>query len=303
MENLPHFRLREEVQNALAQGKPVVALESTVISHGLPPPKNLELAGEMEAVVRSGGAVPATIALLDGCIRVGLAPDELRTLAGVNGMRKISVRDFGPGIQAGASGGTTVAATIFAASKVGIQVMATGGIGGVHRSPPNDVSADLPQLARTPMVVVCAGAKAILDLDATLEYLETWGVPVVGYRTGEFPAFYSAASGLRLTVKAETPQEAAQIASSHWEVGNSSAVLVVAPPPAESAMPADEMWGAVGRALEDADQAGVRGQEVTPFLLDRVSQITGGSSLAANLALLKNNAKIASKIAVEMARQ
>jgi pseudouridine-5'-phosphate glycosidase len=299
--DLPQFfQLSRDVERALLTGKPVVALESTVISHGLPTPENLALAREMEAVVRAGQAQPATVALLNGIVRIGLDPGELKWLAGGGELRKISVRDLGPGIQAKASGGTTVAGTIFAARRAGIEVMATGGIGGVHRNSTNDISTDLPQLARTPMVVVCAGAKAILDLDATLEYLETWGVPVVGLQTDEFPAFYSASSGLPLTVRAENPAEVAEIARAHWGIGSSSAVLVVVPPPPESAMPADEMRQAINQALKEADEAGVHGQEVTPFLLDRVSTISGGRSLTANLALLKNNAAVAAEIAVEL---
>ena len=296
----PYFRISPEVETALAERRPVVALESTVITHGLPSPENLTLALEMEAVITDAGAQPCTIALVDGCIRIGVDRESLARLSDASGLRKVSVRDLAAGISAGASGGTTVAATIFAASKAGIRVMATGGIGGVHRAPPFDISADLPELARTPIVVVCAGAKAILDLEATLEYLETWGVPVIGYRTDRFPAFYSTDSGLPLTARADSPGEISQVAQAHWGVGNQGAVLVVVPPPAEEALPEDQMWSAVNQALEEAEQAGIRGQGLTPFLLGRVTEITGGASLKANLGLLRNNGRVAAAISVEL---
>lgn len=293
------FFIHPSVQKAQRVGKPVVALESTVITHGLPQPQNLALAKDMEAEVARGGCTPATVAVLNGKVHVGLDAEELETLASDPAPRKVSVRDYAAAITLEENGGTTVAATMYAAESVGIQVFATGGIGGVHREPPGDVSADLPQLARTPMIVVCAGAKAILDLPATLECLETSGVPVVGYGTDDFPAFYAARSGLPVSVRLDTAQEVVRFARAHWGLGFRSAVLVVQPPPAESALDADVLEAAIEEALSDARAAGVRGQAVTPFLLSRVSEITHEASLEANLALLRNNARLAAEIAVE----
>jgi pseudouridylate synthase len=293
----------DEVARALNIGLPVVALESTVITHGLPYPHNVTLANDMEAEVRSEQALPATIAVLGGQIRVGLRHEELERLGRGKNVHKISTRDFAPAIAQGWDGGTTVAATLLAAHRVGIRVFATGGIGGVHRTigEPSgfnhDVSADLPTLAHTPLIVVCAGAKAILDLPATLEYLETLAVPVVGYGTDEFPAFYSTSSGLPVSVRADTPGEVACIARAHWELSMPSAVLVVQPPPQDVAMPAEAVNGAIEQALHEAGKRGLRGQAVTPFLLERVAELTHGTSLQANLGLLRNNARLAAKIA------
>ena len=295
------FVLSSEVSRALQKKAPVVALESTVITHGLPHPENLALARDMESQVRQAGSIPATIAILEGKIRVGLNDDQLEKLATATNVRKISVRDFAPALAGGASGsqtgGTTVAATLFAADKAGIRVFATGGIGGVHREPPFDVSADLPQLAITPTIVVCAGVKAILDLPGTLEYLETVGVPVIGYQTDEFPAFYSHESGLPVSARADSANEVAAIALAHWELGMQSTVLVTVPPPPGDALPADQVNQAIEQALSEAREHHIRGQAVTPFLLSRVSELTGKASLHANLGLLKNNARIASQIA------
>ncbi len=293
----PAFHVAPHVARALSLKMPVVALESTVITHGLPKPDNLALAADMEAVVRNGGATPATIGVLKGKVIVGLAEDALRELADAPAPRKISIRDYGAAIAQKASGGTTVAATLYAAHLAGIRVFATGGIGGVHRWPPHDVSADLPALASYPAIVVCAGAKAILDLPATLEMLETLAVPVVGYQTDEFPAFYSRESGLKVPQRADSPKEVAAIAKAHWELGLKSAVLVVVPPPEEAALPREEVDQAIAQALREAEAQGVRGQASTPFLLARVSQLTGRASLEANLALLKNNAAVAAQIA------
>lgn len=293
----PFFQIAPEVAQALAARQPVVALESTVITHGLPFPENLTLAGDMETEVRSYGVTPATIAVLDGRVRVGLSPAELQRLSGGGQMVKISTRDIAPAVARGLSGGTTVAATMLAAHLAGIQVFATGGIGGVHREASFDVSADLPQLSKTPLVVVCAGAKAILDLPATLEYLETASVPVVGYRTNEFPAFYSRSSGLKTSARVDSPEEAAGLARAHWRLGLQSAVLVTNPPPEEVALPAAEVEQAVRQALQEAKAQRIRGQEVTPFLLGQVSRRTGGASLTANLGLLRSNARLAAEIA------
>ena len=294
------FKLSPEIIQALQTNQPVVALESTVITHGLPFPQNLLLAQDMEREVRAPGAVPATIAVLDGQVWVGLSQAQLQRIAAEENLLKISSRDFAQAIAQRRSGGTTVAGTLVAAHAVGIRVFATGGIGGVHRQAPFDVSADLHLLARTPLVVVCAGAKAILDLPATLEVLETLGVPVVGYRTDEFPAFFSINSGLPVSVRADSPAMAAQIAKAHWEMGLSSAVLVVQPPPEESALAGPVVESAIQQALQEAQEAGIHGQAVTPFLLKRVSELTHGTSLLANLALLRNNASLAAQIALEL---
>jgi pseudouridine-5'-phosphate glycosidase len=303
MENrLPDvFILSDEVIQARRNNRPLVALESTVITHGLPRPQNLQLARELESEVRRGQATPATVAVLDGKIHVGLTEPELGALALADGTRKISRRDFGLAIARGETGGTTVAGTLIAASRAGLQVFATGGIGGVHRDAPFDISADLQELARTPMVVVCAGAKAILDIPATLEYLETMGVPVVGYRTDEFPAFYSTSSGRPVTVRAETAEEVACIARAQWDLGIASAVLVAVPPPPEDAIPAGQVEGEIRQALADAARQGISGPKVTPILLARVSELTGGASLKANLSLLRNNARVAAEIAGHLA--
>ena len=297
----PEFMVDDAVNLALFSKSPVVALESTVITHGLPYPENLELAHAMEAQVRRNGAEPATIAWVKGKVRVGLSDAELVELAAGSGLHKISARDFGPAAALSWSGGTTVAGTLLAAHTVGIKVFATGGIGGVHRQPAYDISADLPQLASTPVIVVCAGAKAILDIPATLEYLETHSVPVIGYQTDEFPAFYSTSSGLPVQVAAETAAQIAQIAQRHWQLGLTSGILVAAPPPAEAALPYEEVDAAIQTALQEALVNGVHGQQVTPFLLGRVKELTGGASLKANLALLLNNARIGAEIAVELA--
>ncbi len=282
-------------------GAPVVALESAVITHGLPRPDNLTLARDMEAVVRENGALPVTVALLEGKIRVGLSDAQLENLADLDETRKISLRDFGIALSKALSGGTTVAATLFTAAQVGIRVFATGGIGGVHRGAPYDVSADLPQLGKTPVLVVCAGVKAILDLPATREFLETQGVPVIGYKTDEFPAFYTRSSGLAVDARVNTPEEAAKLAMAAWEAGLRSAVLLVVPPPEEDALSTEKMESAIEEAMKEAEEQGVHGGALTPFLLACVSEITGGESLRANLALLKNNARVAAQVAAAIA--
>lgn len=290
-------QLSEEVAEAAQSCRPIVALESTVIAHGLPFPQNLETAIALEETVREAGAAPATIALLAGVPRVGLSQDELHLLATNRDVRKLSRRDLAIAMVRKLDGATTVASTMIIAARTGIRVFATGGIGGVHRGPASDISADLPELARTDMVVVCAGAKAILDLPATLEWLETHGVPVLGYGTSEFPAFYSASSGLPVDARVDSPQEVVAIASRIWNWGLGGSVLVSVPPPAESAMPQDQMEAAIERALHEAESEGIRGRNLTPFLLNRISQLSAGESLIANLALLHNNARIAAGIA------
>lgn len=297
----------QEAAVARRFGSALVALESAVITHGLPHPENLRLARALEQVVREHGATPATVAVMDGKIHIGLTESELERLGNQvvdqSEVRKISRRDFGIALARREFGGTTVAATLIAARMAGIRVFATGGIGGVHRDAPFDISADLPELSRSPVVVVCAGAKAILDLSATVEYLETMGVPVIGYGTDEFPAFYSSQSGLPVTVRVDSPQEVASIARTQWDLGLQGALLVVQPPPLEAALPAEEIEQVIQQALKEAQQAKIRGAAVTPFLLDRVSAISGGASLSANLALLQNNARLAAQIAVALARQ
>lgn len=325
------LNLAPEVRAALDAHRPVVALESTVIAHGLPWPENLDLARRMEARVRAGGATPATIAILNGEVKIGLTDAEIEHLArpalakdagrGIHdapGILKVSRRDYPVAVAQKRDGATTVAGTMIAAHWAGIQVFATGGIGGVHRSvvsrqspvarqthlttddlrlsTPLDISADLPELARTPVIVVCAGAKAILDLPATLEWLETHGVPVVGYGTDEFPAFYSRESGLQLEARADSPAEVAAIARAMWGMGFGGGLLVCVPCPAEAARPREEMESAITTALREAEAQGVRGKAVTPFLLARVSELTHGESKAANLALLENNAGVAAEI-------
>ncbi len=297
----PNFILTPEIARAQQQGRPIVVLESTVITHGLPYPENLALARDMEARVTATGAVPATIALIGGQIHIGLSPEQLELLATAPTPRKISTRDFATAKIFREHGGTTVAGTLYIAHLAGLKVFATGGIGGVHHEPRLDISTDLPELARTPLVVVCAGAKAILDLPATLEYLETAGVPVLGFQTSEFPAFYSRESGLAVSARVESARDVVDFADAHWGLGFRSAILVTVPPPAEAALPPGEVNAAIEQAIGEARAHGIRGQAVSPFLLSRVSALSGHKSMDANLALLKNNAGVAAEIAVEMA--
>ena len=293
--------LSPEVRAARESGQALVALESTVISHGLPYPKNLMLARDMETNVRAEGAIPATIAIINGEVKVGLADEDLELLATAPDVLKVSRRDFPVAVARKLHGATTVAATILAASWAGIRVLATGGIGGVHRplrpGQSWDVSADLPELARTALVVVCAGAKAILDLPATLEWLETYGVPVIGYGTYELPAFYTPHSGLQLEVRADTPEEVAAIAQAKWGLALDGGVLVTVPVPAAAAAPVEVVNRAVQTALSEAETQGITGKASTPFLLARVAELTGGVSLQANLALLRHNASVGGQIA------
>jgi pseudouridine-5'-phosphate glycosidase len=291
------YHISDEVAQGLRDKSPIVALESTVITHGLPRPVNLELALDMEKEVRGGGAIPATIAVLQGRVHIGLNDDTIELLALSDDVHKISVRDLAPAIAKGWNGGTTVAGTIFVAHKVGIRVFATGGIGGVHRQPPYDISADLSQLAVTPMVVVCAGAKAILDLPATLEYLETHSVPVVGYQTDDFPAFYASSSSFPVSVRVDSVETLNNIARIHWDLGQQSAVLVVQPPPVEDAIPNQLIDGFIQSALDEAESLGLRGQALTPFLLSRIGELTQGASLTVNISLLRKNARLAAEIA------
>lgn len=296
----PNFQLTPEISRALLTGAPIVALESTVITHGLPRPQNLELARNMEKQIREHGATPATIALLDGKIRVGLTDEELVQLSESDSTLKVSHRDFATAIVKKANGGTTVAGTMYAANMTGIKVFATGGIGGVHKESSFDISTDLKSLAEIPTVVVCAGAKAILDLPATLEYLETMGVPVVGYQTDEFPAFYSRESGLNVSVRLDSPKEIAEFAKAHWNLGMKTGILVTNPITEAESIPKSEMEPIIARASVEAMEKEIHGQALTPFLLGRIAELTKGKSLKANLALLLNNARLAAEVAKEM---
>jgi pseudouridine-5'-phosphate glycosidase len=298
-ENL--FQVGDEVRAALAGGRPVVALESTVISHGLPRPQNLETAQRLEQIVREGGSVPATVAVLSGRPCVGLDAAQLARLAEGEGVRKVSRRDLPLALARGEDGATTVAATLWIASRAGLRVFATGGIGGVHRGPLPDVSADLPELARTPMTVVCSGAKSVLDLPATREWLETHGVPVVGYGCDEMPAFYTRRSGLPADARADTAAEVASLARARDRLGLEAALVVTVPVPEGFEVDEGVMEESLAEALSVAAERGVSGRELTPFLLAHMSWRSGGATLRANVALLENNARVAAEVACALA--
>lgn len=294
---MPDLFLAREVAQALQEGCPVVALESALITHGLPRPLNLDVAREMEETVREGGGVPATVAVLEGRPCVGLSSEQMERLAAEPTPVKISLRDLPAAVARRATGGTTVSATMHLAYRAGLRVFATGGIGGVHRGHPEDVSADLPALASIPMIVVCAGAKAILDLPRTLEVLETLGVPVVGYGTDTLPAFTSPTSGLPLPWRADSPEEVAAMARSRDELGLRAALLVTVPVPEDAGIPWEEARSEIEAAVRDAEAQGIRGPALTPYLLARLAERTDGRSLRANRALLVQNARIAARIA------
>jgi pseudouridine-5'-phosphate glycosidase len=298
------LRIRDEIRDALATGQPVVALESTVIAHGLPRPRNLETALAMEAAVRREGAFPATIAVIAGEPVVGLSLEELEILATSNEVIKVSRRDFAPAISLKKTGATTVAGSLIVAAKAGIRVFATGGIGGAHRGVEQtfDISADLFELSRAPLAVVCAGAKSILDLPRTLEMLETLGVPLVGWQTWEFPAFYSRTSGLRLEYRAENAKEAAAIFRAQRDLGISSAVVFCNPPPEETALSSAELESLIVLGLRSAVTKKISGKALTPFLLAELARTSAGRTLEANIALLLNNATVAARIAAEINR-
>ena len=290
-----------EVQAALAAGAPVVALESTLIAHGMPWPHNLETGRRLEAEVRRHGAVPATIAVLGGRLKVGLSAAELEGLArGGARVAKVSRRDLALLVATGADGATTVAATMIVAALAGIKVFATGGIGGVHRGAERsfDISADLLELAQTPVAVVCAGAKSILDLGLTLEVLETHGVPVIGYRCSSLPAFYVRDSGHALAQRLDQPEALALAMHAHWQLGLKGGLVIANPIPAQHEMPRERIDAAIDRALAEAAAQGIQGKASTPFLLARVADLTGGDSLAANIALVLNNAGLAAQVAL-----
>lgn len=292
------LHIHPEIEAALKDGEAIVALESTVITHGLSAPENIEVATAIEATVREEGAIPATIAILGGEITVGLTPAQLAYLGQSTGVRKCSRRDLPLVVARGEDGATTVAATMIIAHRAGIPLFATGGIGGVHRGQPFDESADLLELGRTPVTVVCAGAKAILDLPLTLEVLETQGVPIIGYQTDELPAFYSRQSGLPIDLRVDTLQEIVSIIRVHHSMQMENALLVTAPVPLASEWPASEAQTVINQALIEADRQGISGKLVTPFLLQRISDLSGGYSQRANIALLYNNARIAAQLAV-----
>ena len=296
-----NLRLSDEVQSALSQGRPIVALESTVIAHGLPFPQNLETAIKLESIVRGGGGVPATIAVFDGEFCVGLRPEQIESLATDPGVRKISRRDLAGAVAKKLTCATTVATTAFIAHRAGIKVFATGGIGGVHRGDLPDVSADLPELARTPITVVCSGAKIVLDLPATREWLETHGVTVLGWQCDEMPAFYSRTSGLAVDERIENAAEAAAIIRARDELALGNAVLVTVPIPREFEIDRSELETILTKALKLAEIGGITGKDVTPFLLSQMSEQSSGRTLAANIGLLENNARAAALIAAELA--
>jgi pseudouridine-5'-phosphate glycosidase len=303
MKHHPDLDIAPEIAQALAENGAVVALESTIIAHGMPYPGNLETARALERIIRAEGALPATIAVLDGRLKVGLDDAALERLAQSPEMAKASVRDLPALMATRRDGATTVASTMRIAAMAGIRVFATGGIGGVHRGAEatGDVSADLTELARSPVAVVSGGAKAILDLPRTLEVLETLSVPVIGYQCDEFPAFYSRASGLRIPVRADSPLEVAAILAARWRLADPGGALVANPIPAADEIPAERIEGQIAAALADAAARGVTGKEVTPFLLARICDLTQGESQRANVALALNNARLAAKIAVALA--
>ena len=296
----PSLKLSYEVQAALQEHRPVVALESTVIAHGLPYPSNIEVAQAMETVIRKEGAIPATVGIHDGKIAIGLNSDEIERFGTAQDVLKVSRRDLAVALATGLLGATTVAGTMLCASMAGIRFFATGGIGGVHRGAENsmDISADLTELSRTPVLVVCAGAKSILDLDLTLEYLETQGVPVIGWQTGEFPAFYVRSSGRHVTHRVDDASTLAAIARTQWEC-DLHGIVVGCPIPEEYAMEPGPLEAATEEALHLAKAEGIRGSATTPFLLAHVAQVTAGESVEANKALLVNNARWAARFACE----
>lgn len=295
------FRVSSEIQSALAAKKPIVALESTVIAHGLPRPQNLETAHRLEQIVREAGAVPATIAILDGQLTVGLSGEQIRFISESEEIKKVSIRDLSIAIAQKWNGATTVASTSWIAHRAGLKVFATGGIGGVHRGSLPDVSGDLPALATTPIVVVCSGAKIVLDLPATREWLETYGITVIGYGCDELPAFYSRDSGLPVDVRVDSPEAVAEIFRAQQALGIESALLVTVPVPEEFEVPAETLRSALSEALDEAERGQVAGRELTPFLLSHMARASDGATLRANIALLENNAHIAAAIARALA--
>jgi len=300
----PHLTIRPDVAEALASGRPVIALESTLITHGLPYPDNVETALAMEAAVRESGAIPATVALLKGQVTAGLTTDQIEYLGKLptNSIRKCSRRDFAIAVGLGEDAATTVAGTMIVAHWAGIKVFSTGGIGGVHRGHPFDVSADLIELGRTPVAVVCSGAKSILDLPLTMEVLETQGVPVIGYGTDTLPAFYSRSSGLPVDARVENALQAAQVISASQRLGMGHGVLIAVPVPEGMEMPTEAAELAIEQATAEAEVQGIHGKAVTPFVLGRVAELTEGESRRSNVSLLVNNPRVGGLIAVELSR-
>ena len=300
----PMLLLTDEVAQALRDGRPVVALESTIISHGMPYPDNVAMAREVEGIVRAGGAVPATIAVLEGRPRVGLGDDDLELLASHDDVAKVSVRDLPYVVARGTHGATTVAATMRLAALAGIPVFVTGGLGGVHRGAQQtfDVSADLTQLAITDVAVVSAGVKSILDIGLTLEALETLGVPVLVHGSDEFPSFYSRSSGHPAPMRVDSPAEVAAVMAAKWSLGISGGLVVANAIPVEDEIPAEQIAGIIDRALADMDARGIRGKDTTPYLLGRIVEITGGASLKANIALVRANARLGTAVAIAYAQ-
>jgi len=294
--------LSKEVKEAMEERKPVVALESTIISHGMPYPENIETAKTLENIVREHGVIPATIAIINGRIKIGLSEEELEFMGTSKEILKASRRDLPVVLAKGLSAATTVSATMICAILAGIKVFVTGGIGGVHRGAEQtfDISADLQELANTDVAVVCAGAKAILDLPRTLEYLETFGVPVVGFKTWEFPAFYTRESGLKVDYKVDDETEAAKIIKTKWDLGLKGGALIANPIPEEYALDKAYIDKAIEDALYEAEKRNIKGKEITPFLLDKIKDLTQGESLKANIELVKNNAHVGAKIAIEL---
>jgi pseudouridylate synthase len=301
----PALTLTDEVRTALAEGRPVVALESTIISHGMPYPQNVAMATEVERIIRDGGAIPATIAVLGGRPRAGLGREDLELLATSPDVAKVSLRDLPYVIARSAHGATTVAATMRLAALAGIRTFVTGGLGGVHRGAQQtfDISADLTELAQTDVAVISAGVKSILDIGLTLETLETLGVPVIGYGTDEFPAFFSRSSGFAAPMRSDSPAEIAAIMRTKWDLGIAGGLDIANPIPAADEIPAGQIGAIIDRALADMDAKGIKGKEATPYLLGRIVEITGGDSLRANIALVKNNARLGAAIACAYARE
>jgi len=295
-----YLEFSREVKEAIEAGKPIVALESTIISHGMPYPQNVQTAREVEQIVRDGGAVPATMALIGGKIKIGLSDEELEMFGNADHVAKASRRDIGYLLATKKLGATTVAATMICADLAGIRVFVTGGIGGVHRGAETtmDISADLEELGKTNVAVVCAGAKSILDIGLTLEYLETKGVPVVGYGTDELPAFFTRKSGFPVNFRSDSAEEVAGMLKAKWDLGLGGGAVIANPIPEEDEMDADFINGIIGNALKEAEANGISGKETTPFLLGKVKELTEGKSLVANIALVKHNAKVGTGIAV-----
>lgn len=292
-----YFEFSAEVKNAISDRKPILALESTLITHGLPHPHNLETALALEQIARENGVTPATIAIMNGKVKIGLTHDELQTLVKDENVVKASVRDIPYVLSRKLNAGTTVASTLYCADYAGIKVFATGGIGGVHRGDDHDISADLIELAKTPIAVVCAGAKAILDIPRTLEYLETHSVPVIGYRTNKLPAFYSTESAYPVQARLDDVSALAELMKVHWQIGLRSGVLIANPIPVSDEIPAETIEPVIASALTHAKEKNIRGKQITPYLLSEVATVTKGKSLEANIQLIKNNVRLGAMLA------